>query len=710
MAKQKNTPMLSIGMIVKNESRCLERCLQALQPLRKAIACQLVIADTGSTDGTREIAARYADEVLDFVWINDFSAARNAVLDRCVGQWYMTVDADEYLDENIKELVAFLQSDQAKQYETAYLMQRNYAAQDLTSTEFVDFQANRLLNCSTGVRYTGVIHESFNFQHEKIKGCMLGHTILHHDGYARTTAEEKESYDKKYKRNQQILKEKLKVTPDDITILQCIESNTGEDQLMYARMALEKIKERNYTLGKAVVGHKLMGVLFCRGVSILLQVGDSTADWWLEKLEEYYADSVMRQLDVAFLATLYYQKKGNSEKTIHYAEQYLSTLHTYLAKTCDMVEFRLSPAAAAYPRNKLQLMLVLAGAYGIKHVEKAMSLLDTLAFDVLLGNPKEVVLFFKRLLQLQEEVRTQEITAKFFDQLSSLQDSLPEQETKRIAENFFDQCVEDRQKTKSYRLFLKTNGDFGAVARLLVATDPTEIQQCADEVVDWATLPPQVYHHFIKQSVPLPASLETLPIATRKMIAKTFAVDPTHVDALLAWVTKDHLEGSPIKLQLCYECTAYLLQQGGFTVYQWDLLCRLYLLLSQAMLGTLYQTSLLAEEESWVLLPKHHYFSMVLCQGQILVTENKMVEFMQLLRKGLEMVPQMQHFVGHLQEHAVRLFAPPAEELLGIATQVQTIFQAYPADNPAVQQIKGSEVYQQVAHLMTFQSLEELGF
>ena len=59
-------PTLSIGMIVKNEIRSIEKCLQALQPLRDAFPCELVIADTGSDDGTREVAARYADLLFDF--------------------------------------------------------------------------------------------------------------------------------------------------------------------------------------------------------------------------------------------------------------------------------------------------------------------------------------------------------------------------------------------------------------------------------------------------------------------------------------------------------------------------------------------------------------------------------------------------------------------------------------------------------------------
>ena len=41
-------PKLSLAMIVKNEARCLARCLQSV----KGIADEIVIADTGSTDDT----------------------------------------------------------------------------------------------------------------------------------------------------------------------------------------------------------------------------------------------------------------------------------------------------------------------------------------------------------------------------------------------------------------------------------------------------------------------------------------------------------------------------------------------------------------------------------------------------------------------------------------------------------------------------------
>ena len=72
-----NKPLLSIGIIFKNDIRCLARCLESLTPLRAAIPCQLVMADTGSADGSRAVAEQYADILLDLPWVDDFAAARN---------------------------------------------------------------------------------------------------------------------------------------------------------------------------------------------------------------------------------------------------------------------------------------------------------------------------------------------------------------------------------------------------------------------------------------------------------------------------------------------------------------------------------------------------------------------------------------------------------------------------------------------------------
>ena len=62
---------VSLCMIVKNEEDVLERCLESAVEL----VDEIIIVDTGSTDRTKEIAARFTDRIYDFPWRDDFAAA-----------------------------------------------------------------------------------------------------------------------------------------------------------------------------------------------------------------------------------------------------------------------------------------------------------------------------------------------------------------------------------------------------------------------------------------------------------------------------------------------------------------------------------------------------------------------------------------------------------------------------------------------------------
>lgn len=84
---------ISLVMIVKNGERSLERCLRMAAPL----VDEIIIADTGSEDRTREIGESMGAAVLDYQWTNDFSAARNFALAHSHGDWNLVLDADEYL-------------------------------------------------------------------------------------------------------------------------------------------------------------------------------------------------------------------------------------------------------------------------------------------------------------------------------------------------------------------------------------------------------------------------------------------------------------------------------------------------------------------------------------------------------------------------------------------------------------------------------------
>ena len=63
---------LSACLIVKNESKHLEKCLSCL----KDNVDEIIVVDTGSSDSTKEIAAKFTSKIFDFAWKDDFSEAR----------------------------------------------------------------------------------------------------------------------------------------------------------------------------------------------------------------------------------------------------------------------------------------------------------------------------------------------------------------------------------------------------------------------------------------------------------------------------------------------------------------------------------------------------------------------------------------------------------------------------------------------------------
>lgn len=84
---------LSCSLIVRDNESTLERVLESVRPH----VDEIVICDTGSTDGTVEIASKYADCLMSFPWCDDFSAARNQALQACSGDWVLWLDSDDEL-------------------------------------------------------------------------------------------------------------------------------------------------------------------------------------------------------------------------------------------------------------------------------------------------------------------------------------------------------------------------------------------------------------------------------------------------------------------------------------------------------------------------------------------------------------------------------------------------------------------------------------
>lgn len=238
-------PFFSIGIIFKNEIRCLERCIKSLQPLRDAVPCELVMADTGSTDGSHEIAARYADVLFDFPWIDDFAAARNAVMDRCSGRWYISVDADEWLVKGVEEMTAFSKVDVSVNFACYHIRNLKSCSRE-DDDNYLDFIATRMARLSTGIRYEGRIHENWKDpKSDTLHVATLDKTWFYHDGYLYASKADEEA---KRERNWRLLERKLKETPDDLlTLMECIDNvkhSNPERAAEYVRRAVHAFLQR----------------------------------------------------------------------------------------------------------------------------------------------------------------------------------------------------------------------------------------------------------------------------------------------------------------------------------------------------------------------------------------------------------------------------------------------------------------------------------
>jgi len=120
---------ISVCMIVKNEENVLDRCLQSL----KGLADEIIIVDTGSTDSTKQIAAKYTDKIYDFTWVFDFSAARNYSFSKATMEYIYVADADEVIDEDNRQQFLLLKQKLLPEIE---IVQMKYANQLAFNTTY----------------------------------------------------------------------------------------------------------------------------------------------------------------------------------------------------------------------------------------------------------------------------------------------------------------------------------------------------------------------------------------------------------------------------------------------------------------------------------------------------------------------------------------------------------------------------------------------
>lgn len=188
---------ITCGYLIKNEEMFLTRSIESLI----AWVDELIIFDSGSDDESLQIAKSFEKKLPKFQletisWRDDFSWARNQIIEKATNDHIFFVDGDEVLDSNaVDQIKRLLQKDSS----CASFVQRNYvtestlegskkAAPHPLESQYVglyyfDNWMERFLKISSGIRYAGNIHESLIPQAEaKGFSCKKTPLLLHHYG------------------------------------------------------------------------------------------------------------------------------------------------------------------------------------------------------------------------------------------------------------------------------------------------------------------------------------------------------------------------------------------------------------------------------------------------------------------------------------------------------------------------------------------------
>lgn len=201
---------LSIGILVSNSINTIKRCMDSLKPVLKEISSELIIVDTGGTDGAIDVCRDYTDKIYPFMWCNDFAAARNECLKHASGEWFMFLDDDEWL-LSTEELVGFFLTGEYKQYSSAMITVRNY--NDPQFQTYGDTNLVRLYKRYEGIAFAGRIHEHISLQDDSVK--MLD-TVAGHSGYIYVTQEDRL---KKFERNVPLILKELESDSENLHLL-----------------------------------------------------------------------------------------------------------------------------------------------------------------------------------------------------------------------------------------------------------------------------------------------------------------------------------------------------------------------------------------------------------------------------------------------------------------------------------------------------------
>ncbi|GAB6157192.1 hypothetical protein JCM39194_03920 [Desulfotomaculum varum] len=464
--------MISLCMIVKNEEHNLARCLNSV----KNCVDEIIIVDTGSTDGTLNIARQYGAKIFHYQWDEDFAAARNYSLEQAGGEWILYLDADEELEPNGCERLRSLAAD--TQYE-AYFFQIINLTDNNAPLKHINV---RMFRNKPQYRFTGKLHEQIISaippRSDRPPVVNSGLCIIHY-GYLAREFLAKNKAVRNHRINQRLVEEE----PDNPFYLyslggSCVNLNDLTGAIAHYRKALQYVNLRAMYAPS----------IFISLISCLSKTGQlAAAADYIEQGKTNYPDYV----DIHYVEGEFYHRLGHLkravacyEKCLQLGEQ-LSGKYTSRTGVGSFLPcFKLAEIYQQEGRLKEALAYQIAG---LKHQPADINQYIALArlLQQVAGSRQQLYEILKENIKHKDQAARRLLLARIFYEIAEYEQALA----------LFNELPDDRQETAYYKALTCIKSGRRAAARqsMCYIRQPHLYENVLAELLPacWTAVPPE---------------------------------------------------------------------------------------------------------------------------------------------------------------------------------------------------------------------------
>ncbi len=112
---------LSVIIPCKDEEKNISFCIESIL----SVADEVLVADSGSSDKTKEIARQYGCRIIEREYINSANF-KNWAIPHAKYKWVLIVDSDERVSPELAEEISEIMDKDVPEYDGYYIFRRNY--------------------------------------------------------------------------------------------------------------------------------------------------------------------------------------------------------------------------------------------------------------------------------------------------------------------------------------------------------------------------------------------------------------------------------------------------------------------------------------------------------------------------------------------------------------------------------------------------------